>query len=241
MNLLCASGLKGAEELHVESCLATLDRFASAIRRETEKYLPMYARNPEKFRNIEGFYRMQMLVTVLKQDLGIKYSEERSSDEDAAAFFGNSKDIFIHGLLSPPYSGTCASMPVLVVAIGRRLGYPLKLVAARKHLFARWESDDGKERFNVECTNGGMISHPDEYYLQGPFSWEDKDFSREGFLESMFSTQNLVSFLDLRGMNFFADGRYAEAKEIYELAATLSPRSLVLKSKSRYAVKQFEP
>jgi hypothetical protein len=43
---------------------------------------------------------------------------------------------------------------VLYVAIGRRLGYPLKLVECKGHLFVRWE--DAKERFNIEGTSRGL-------------------------------------------------------------------------------------
>jgi hypothetical protein len=43
--------------------------------------------------------------------------------------------------------GTCSSMPVLYVTLGRRLGYPVKLVTAKAHLFVRWEQTG--ERFNL--------------------------------------------------------------------------------------------
>lgn len=58
--------------------------------------------------------------------------------------------------------GTCSSLPPLYVAIGRRLGYPLKLVKSFAHLFARWDNGAG-ERFNIECTARQFVSHPDEY------------------------------------------------------------------------------
>ncbi len=45
-------------------------------------------------------------------------------------------------------------MPVLYVAIGRRLGYPLELVTTKGHVFACWE--DSNDRFNIEGTNEGL-------------------------------------------------------------------------------------
>jgi hypothetical protein len=238
MNLLCASGLPGAEDLDLAGCLAALDRYATVVRDQTEKYLPMYSRAPEKFRNIEGFYRMQMMVTVLKQDLGIDYSADRSNDEPAEKFFANSKDVFVNGLLAPPHTGTCASLPVLVVAVGLRLGYPVHLVATRNHLFARWETTDGKERFNIECTNGGMTSHPDEYYTKGHFAWYDAAFSGEGFLQSMSPQKALADFLDLRGLCLRMNGRFSEAREAYQLASTLKPESKILAEKFRNVVRE---
>ncbi len=76
---------------------------------------------------------MAMLATVLVQDLRIQYNPEREKQlenghilrrEDEKTFFADSKDVFIHGLLTGKHYGTCASLPFLYVAIGRRLGYP---------------------------------------------------------------------------------------------------------------------
>lgn len=231
MNLACAAGLPGSEGMDIRGCLATLDRFARAIRLETDRYLPMYLRAPEKFRSIEGYYRMQMLLTVLKQDLRVDYSARRTNDEPARSFFADSRDLLLNGLLAPPHTGTCASLPVLVVALGRRLGYPLHLVATRGHLFARWESVDGRERFNVECTNGGMSSYPDEHYARGIYSWRPEMFDREGFLRNLGPREELAGFLDLRGMCLRANGRFAEAGEVYRACARLRPGSRVIAEK----------
>ena len=67
-------------------------------------------------------------------------------------------------------------MPVLYVAVGRRRGYPLKLVEAPTHLFFRWEDPDGErfnvpEVFNVEGTGHGISFHPDDYYRIWPREW----------------------------------------------------------------------
>ena len=79
-------------------------------------------------------------------------------------FAADSRDLFLHGLLRPALNpqpstlnlprGTCSSMPVLYIAIGRRLGYPLKIVTTKAHLFIRWES--AAERFDLEGTGRGM-------------------------------------------------------------------------------------
>ena len=42
-------------------------------------------------------------------------------------------------------------MPVLIVAIGRRLDYPVNLAGAKLHLYVRYEDYNGKH-FNVEPT-----------------------------------------------------------------------------------------
>ena len=55
-------------------------------------------------------------------------------------------------------------MPILYIAIGRRLGYPLYLVQAREHFFgAGWE-ETGGERFNIEATTLGFTPRDDEHF-----------------------------------------------------------------------------
>jgi hypothetical protein len=59
-------------------------------------------------------------------------------------FFADPSKVFLHGLLGPERVGTCSSLPVLYVAVGRQLGYPLKLVTAKGHLFVRWEGAESR-------------------------------------------------------------------------------------------------
>ena len=112
MNLLCATGLPGAENLDIAKCQSVLEVYASVVKRETEKYLPMYYHDPARFRNMEGFYRMQMLVTVIKKDLGVDYDRNRQNDESATTFFADSKDLFLNGwsfLRTPEHAPPCPS------------------------------------------------------------------------------------------------------------------------------------
>ena len=143
-----------------------------------------------------------MLSTVLQQDLGIHYNLERAPRpfeplEPNDVFFANAQDAFLHGLAGSKHHGTCSSMPVLVVAVGRRLGYPLKLVTARSHLFVRWE--EGRERFNIEATTQGFVSHPDEHYRQWPEPMTAEEPEAEGFLKSLTPAQEFAVFLSIRG------------------------------------------
>jgi hypothetical protein len=142
VNLRCAEGLPGAEKLNVEQTLATLDRWASSVRRETDRHLYKFRQNPGEFNNSEGYYRMMMLITVLQQDFSVHYNPDRIREVD----FRRSQDLFIHGLVESDNGGTCVSMPVLYAAVARRLGDPVSLVTAKEHVFCRWER--GQERFN---------------------------------------------------------------------------------------------
>lgn len=146
VNLLCAKGLPGAENLDIPAILAKLDEWAAKVKFETLRHLyrvtdPRYA---EHYNHSEARLRAEFIVQCLQEDCGVRYNPDRIYEPD----FRDSRDMFLHGMLPGANGGTCASMPVMYVAIGRRLGYPMKLVATREHLFCRW--DDGKERFNIE-------------------------------------------------------------------------------------------
>ena len=169
LNLICAADLPGSEGLDIPAELERLDAWAARVRAETDRDIHNFFKNPAEFEHSEPYYRVLMLVTVLQQDLGVRYNPDRVHEPD----FTNSKDLFIHGLLQaspgqddaeevPHDGGTCVSLPVLYVAVGRRLGYPLKLATTKEHVFARW--DDGHERFNIEATSIGLNTFPDEYY-----------------------------------------------------------------------------
>ncbi len=134
INLLCAEGLPGAENLDVQGCLKTLDDWAAQVKFETQRHEYRFNEHSEQFRNSYGYYRMMMLGTILVQDLGIQYNPQLALPQmdgtrPTLADGADSKNIFIHGLLEGNHLGTCASMPVLVVAIGRRLGYQAQIAS----------------------------------------------------------------------------------------------------------------
>jgi len=222
MNLLCAKGLPGAENLDIPAVLAKLDEWAAKVKLETQRHLyrvtdPKYA---EHYNHSEARLRAEFIVQCLQEDCGVRYNPDRIYEPD----FRDSRHIFLHGMLPGADGGTCASMPVIYVAIGRRLGYPMKLVAAREHLFCRW--DDGKERFNIEgATNGGIDYPPDDYYRTWPRPLTDADMATEVFLTSMSPEAELADFLHHRGMCLHQNGRLTEARAAFAEAHRLQPRN----------------
>ena len=128
MNLLCASGLLGAEDVGVDHYLGILESWAARCGAVTRQSYRLFVRNPGDYDNSEPYFRMLVLTTALQKEYHLKYNLERIDRED----WSDSRDLFIHGLLGERRSGTCPSMPTLITAIGRRLGYPLRLVLARR-------------------------------------------------------------------------------------------------------------
>ena len=109
MNLLCAEGLRGSENLNVEQCLDQLDAWTQHVERETKRNFHHFLERPGEFNNSIPYYRLGMLGTILAEDLRVRYNpeheqrlregalESRSVDQ-WNVFFSSSTDVFIHGL-----------------------------------------------------------------------------------------------------------------------------------------------
>jgi len=226
LNVLCAGGLSAGKVTDIKQCLATIDSWAQHVRSETQRHLYRYERNPAEFDNSPGYFRMLMLAVVLAEDYGVHYDPERMGGPETAlmddAFFADSHKVFLHGLLGPDRVGTCSSLPVLYVAVGRQLGYPLKLVATKGHLFVRWEG--AGERFNIEATSRGSNRFDDDHYRHWPFEISPAEEQTEGYLQSLTPAGELSAFLSIRGMCLCEAGRIPEAAESFAAAARLSPQ-----------------
>lgn len=225
VNLACAEGLPGAENVDVKQVLEELDAMAAQVRMETKRHLYRFQRNPGEFENSESFFRMVMLAVVLAEDYGVHYAPGKRGTAAQArmgdGFFADARDVFLHGLTGQRRAGTCSSLPVLYVAVGRRLGYPLKLVTTKGHLFVRWEDD--RERFNVEATGRGVNRFPDEYYLHWPLEVSEQETRDEGYLKSLTPPQELAVFLSIRGMCLREAGEMREAAQSFREAARFAP------------------
>jgi len=207
VNLRCACGLPGAEGIDIEKMRQTLDQWAAFIQHETDRHMYQFHRDPADFRNSEGYFRILVMITALQRDLKVHYNPQRINDP----YGRDSRDLFIHGLVNG-HGGTCASMPALYVAIGRRLGYPLKLVGAQAHLFARWDDPQTGERFNIEGSYG-FADHSDDYYREWPRPISDIDMAT-GRFRSFTPRAALAGFLGSRAACLEANDREAEAGQV---------------------------
>lgn len=225
MNLLCAAGLTGCERVDVSDSLAVLGEMAVRVEAETKRHHYRYERNPTEFENSRGFYKVLMLGVVLAEDFKVHYCKDRQVSPGLASpndgFFADARNVFLPGLLGEQRQGTCSSMPVLYVAVGRRLGYPLKLVTTKGHLFVRWEG--AGERFNLEVTGNGLNRFADEYYRQWPFAVSDAEVASERYLQSLSPMGELAVALSIRAMCLRETGRMESAADVFDAAVKLAP------------------
>lgn len=227
LNLECARGLPGAEHINAATLLNQLDAWSAQIRFETKRHLYRFRQNPSEFDGSEAYYRMLMMAVVVAEDFGVRYNAALigSPGTGSDQFFADSRDVFLHGLLSERRVGTCSSMPVLSVALGRRLGYPVFLVATKGHLFVRWEGRG--ERLNLEATGRGMNHYDDQHYREWPFLISDEEIAANGYLQSMTPAEELAAFLSIRGACLQENGRHQDAMEAFAQSARLVPQCLL--------------
>jgi hypothetical protein len=220
VNLAGAAGLPGAEDLDAAGCLATLDAWAGHVGRETSRCDGLFRRDPAAFEGSWAYFRVLVLATVLQQDCGVPYDPELIDRDD---YFSRPEHLFIHGVLQGG-GGTCSSLPPVYVAVGQRLGYPLRLVQTYNHLFARWDDPETGERFNVECTSRGLNCHPDDYYRNWPRPTTPEEVEAYGWLVSQTPREDLAWFLVNRGHCLLDNRLYPEAVEAYARAVALTSR-----------------
>jgi hypothetical protein len=217
VDLACAVGLPGSERLDIPACLAWVDHAAEWVRHQTVSTFDQFRRSPETYENSEGIFRVVAMMNILWRGLGAHYNRERIDDPDE---FTDSRADFLHGIAAGR-GGTCASLPVLLAAVGRRLGYPLKLVTTALHLFARWDDPAG-ERFNVEINETGLNTHPDEHYSTWPVDIRGTKWETETrFLRSLTPREEVAHTWAKRGHNLRANGRLKEAVDCFATACSI--------------------
>ncbi len=231
MNLLCAQGLPGAEGLGVEQSLEMLDQWAELVQQNEVGHLPEFYRNSQQYDGSVAKFKAVNLGLTLKQDLQCGYNQKLvtqglMNDVSSTRFFRDADDLFLHGFTGDR-KGSCSSLPVLMVAVGRRCGYPLHLVACKGHLFCRW--DDGKERFNIETACPGIDSKPDAHYKRWPHPATDEEIKSEKYLKNLTPQEELGVFCQIRAACLQENNRMDEAAQAYRHALKSFPDSKQLK------------
>ncbi len=241
LNLAAAQGLPGLNAVNVTACLDKLDEWAQRVKDETLRHI--YRFNPQSsqpateytYGNSFGRFCCYFLLQVLQQDCGVVYNPARKFDPE----FGDPADVFVHGILDDNGAGgTCASMPIVYVAVGRRLGYPVSLVQTKEHLFFRWDDSRGtliqwdqpktefwipSARFNVEGAGEGIAFYPDSHYTQWPHLWNEADFEHKCYLRSLSTKEELADFLIQRAECLYELGKRDDSLKAIYYARRLAP------------------
>jgi hypothetical protein len=230
--LLCALGLPGAEGLLISDSLKTFQEWVKHVRIDTDHWLPDYYASPQEHGSLAQF-KCLCMMTIVQKYLGAKYNLLFSEgDYDPR----DSRDLFIHGLLTG-HGGACVSMPTLLCAIGRRVGYPLFLVQSKEHTFIRWDDPSTGERFNFDGTSKGFSAHDDAHYLDHPVPLKMEDFIRfPRYMKNMTTRrQELALMLGERAQCLMFNLRPLESLIAFQYANAVDPDNRLLEENWAFA------
>ena len=240
MNLLCCEWISDPATGRLEKALGRLDDWTERVRLNEKRRLPHFPKFAARYDNSLAKYKAVNLALAIQQELKCGYNMRllksgAVQDVRTPRFFRYSDDVFISGLLRTG-KGSCSSLPVLFVALARRLGYPVRLAMTRSHLYCRWEDD--RESFNMEISGEGVDDPPDGFYMGPPFSPSKDEIRREGLLRALTNKEALGVFLETAGLNQEANDNLPRAVECYERALRCRPNSRYLNRLLEHAQKK---
>src|SRR5262249_21785344 len=131
------------------------------------------------------------------------------------------RHLFLHGPLNG-HGGTCVTLPLLYVAVGRRLGYPLTLARAKEHFYCRWQ---GEEPFAIEATSPGFRAMDDDYYLTWPKPLTEDDIQLDFYLRDLTPREELAEQLFERAICFRENLKCRAALIAIYHAAAICPQN----------------
>lgn len=240
MNLACAAGLPGGEAIDYPGCLETLDRWADVVGQLMERNFDhLYRPRPERYDHSESLFRAVMLVKLLQKFCGVRYNPTKTEPKPSDPY--EMIDVFIHGVTQGP-GGTCANLPVVYAAVGRRLGYPLRLVKAKGHLFNRWDDPATGERFNFDGATrpGSVNTHPDDYYRVWPSPVNEDEEWQFGYLKSLTARDELAKCIGTRAHQWKEHGNYRAAVATYVMAAGVARQTAMYPWEVRRTADEWE-
>jgi tetratricopeptide (TPR) repeat protein len=132
--------------------LEALDRFAAGLRPIVESIA-----DPER------------KIQLIESSIPFRYRTGNDADWNSlAAVFADR-------------SGNCMGWTTLWIALGQRLGLPIRSALAPAHVFPRW--DDGAVRINIEATRPG--ARPTDAEYRGTFRIDDRALRTGDWLQTL--------------------------------------------------------
>jgi len=227
MNLIVAKGIPSLASLDIGKYVAQADEWAADIRRRLPRMEAHFHRSPATWKNDIRFFRLGIICWYVEEVLKVTYPDELASAE--GRMYADPLNVFVNGLIDRR-QGSCANLPVLHVALGWRLGWPVSLSCARDHLFCGY--DDGEVIHNIEATafgRGGFRSHPDDYYRE-QYQIPSIAVACGSDLRAVTPLEMLGLFVAIRSLHFATIHEMREAELGLLLARHLFPRNRLLYS-----------
>ena len=153
--------------------------------------------------------------------IGLKFSyaeqfrDENLSAAQSKALYTDPDNVFLAGLMSTR-QGSCVSMPLIYLVIGRRLGMPVHLVAIGKHFFIRWEEPGF--RMDIETTSVSKIAWTPDDSVYMDIEGMTKDQLRGSDLRNLSNREVIGELFFTRMSHWHAKGEKYGAQSLHDLA-----------------------
>lgn len=219
VNFACSAGVPGVLPIDEGECETKLRAIVAAVQGWTAERLFLFETEPERFDHCWDRYRMACMVAVLQWRFNMLRDPEWTFENGAETARNTPPNhhLFAQHLMKGGF-GSCASLPIVFCSVGRRFGYPLKLVRSKNHMFLRWDDARSGNRFNIECTSHGFHTPTDEYYRTWPEVCSEQEIVRYGWLRSLTPREELAAFLEQRRFCFWR----AEAERSSAFGSSMS-------------------
>jgi hypothetical protein len=225
MNLAVAKGIPTLADLDIGRYVQLADRWAGDLRARMPALEAEFHRSPQDWRGDLDFFRLGLVCWYVDMVLGVAYREDQRNV--AQIRYTDPTDLFINGVMDTR-RGTCATLPLLHVVLGRRIGLPVSLASVGSHFLCRF--DDGVKTINIEATEtgrGGFSSQTDEYVL-AKHQVPAKAQRCGSDLRAVSAREMLGLFLGFRARHFVDTRRTAQSEPDYLLARYLFPQNRML-------------
>lgn len=219
VNLVVSQNIDSNEAIDLDAYTSRLDQFVQWVKHETERHYYRFQRNPREFDNSEAKFRLMLMGVTLWEDFQVRYNKRLTEiyrTASDAEFLSDSRTAFILGPMNPDVGGTCSSLPFLYAAVGRRLGYPLKMAHSHYHIYLRWVAPN--EEFNIEVTGKGVDFPDDNHFREldarqsgGTLDYTKQDEEAEGYFRTMSPIEEIAVIYDIRALCLATRGRYIQA------------------------------
>jgi|GEM_PF-2108232 len=176
------AGLVFAKEFYPDLDIRAYSRKIDELVRKVQARVGNSA-NPEE--------RIRAINTVLFDQEGYAY------EKDPSAVI-NTRFAFLNHVLDTR-RGTCYTLPMLYMAVARRLGYPIHPVEVPGHLFLRYLVSNLKNH-NIEVTTQGAFC-TDKSYVEN-FSVPPKAIRIGGYMRSLSMREYMAELILTNAMNY---------------------------------------
>lgn len=220
LNLAVACETEGVDNIDYNHYKKIIDDWT----KQFLQWLPVveqeFYKTPEKWENNINIARLGALVQWLDQAAGVAYVEEQKRLKEIK--YTDLGHLLVHGLIDTR-CGTCANMPVLHVAMGRRCNWPVALACVDNHYVCRY--DDGKYIYNFETTDtgrGGFAMECDDGFIE-EFNLSKRAISSGSDLRSLTARETLAVFIAARARYYRDTNQMDLADRDYSLARAMFP------------------